>query len=120
MTVGQEQQLELGPIGDRVIFENELVRVWVLTLQPGETQPWHRHDLPYLIVPLTHGKGRITFVDGTVVEPFEEPGMAIWREPGLVHELLNTADWEYKNLLVEIKQDTRTEKPAADTRLEGT
>jgi quercetin dioxygenase-like cupin family protein len=119
MTAGAEKELRLGPIGDRVIFENELVRVWTLTLEPGGKQPWHRHDLPYLIVPITKGKGRITFVDETVVEPVEEPGMAIWREPGLVHELENTADWEYKNLLVEITQDTRAEKPPADERLEG-
>jgi quercetin dioxygenase-like cupin family protein len=119
MSLGQEQNVALGPIGDRVIFENELVRVWSLALAPGEKQSWHRHHLPYLIVPLTRGKGRITFLDGAVLEPVEEPGMAIWREPGQIHELLNTADWEYQNLLIEIKQDTRAEKPPADQRLVG-
>ena len=119
MNVEQEQNVTLGPIGDRVIFENELVRVWILTLGPGEKQSWHRHHHPYLIVPLTCGKGRITFLDGTVLEPVEEAGMAIWREPGQIHELVNTADWEYQNILVEIKQDARTEKPPADQRLAG-
>jgi beta-alanine degradation protein BauB len=48
----------LGPIGDKIVFENELVRVWSVTLDPGQRQPWHQHLLPYLIVPLTEGKKR--------------------------------------------------------------
>ena len=54
----------LGPIGDKIVFENELVRVWSVTLDPGQRQPWHQHLLPYLIVPLTQGRNEMTFDDG--------------------------------------------------------
>ena len=54
----------LGPIGDKIVFENEFVRVWSVALEPGQRQPWHQHLLPYLIVPLTPGKNEMTFDDG--------------------------------------------------------
>lgn len=94
---------KLGPIGDRILFENESVRVWIVSLEPGDKQPWHKHYLPYLIVPLTKGKSEIVFEDGTVRRPEEKPGDVIWREPGEVHELTNCADWKYENILVEVK-----------------
>ena len=30
---------ELGPIGDRVLFEDEKIRVWDMVLEPGERSP---------------------------------------------------------------------------------
>jgi hypothetical protein len=34
-------------VGTRLLFENERVRVWDLTLQPGERVPFHRHRTSY-------------------------------------------------------------------------
>lgn len=93
----------LGPIGSSIIFENDFVRVWEVALQPGERQPWHQHHLPYVIVPITKGLNEMHFADGRVRETAEEPGLALWREPGIPHELLNKSDWEYRNVLIEIK-----------------
>ena len=94
---------KLGPIGDRVIFENEAIRVWIVDLQPGEKQPWHRHDYPYLIVPMTEGANEIHFESGRVVHTGEKPGVVLWREVDEVHELRNTSSWHYQNILVEMK-----------------
>jgi quercetin dioxygenase-like cupin family protein len=100
----------LGPIGDRILFENERIRVWSVCLEPGQRQPWHRHDLPYLIVPITAGKNVMTFEDGRVRETDEASGEPIWREPGTPHELLNASDWQYRNVLIEIKDDPGSAK----------
>jgi quercetin dioxygenase-like cupin family protein len=78
--------------------------VWSVSLAPGERQPWHQHLLPYLIVPLTPGRNEMHFADGKVRQTVEETGVVIWREPGIPHELRNTSDWHYKNVLIEIKQ----------------
>lgn len=94
---------KLGPIGDRILFENEHIRVWSVQLDPGAKQPWHQHLLPYLIVPLTAGRNVMTFDDGRVRETHEQAGEVIWREPGIPHELQNVSDWQYRNVLVEIK-----------------
>jgi quercetin dioxygenase-like cupin family protein len=94
---------KLGPIGDRILFENERVRVWGVNLESGQRQPWHKHDLPYLIVPLTKGKNIMFFDDGREKETNEAVGEVLWREPGIPHELLNVSDWHYSNVLIEIK-----------------
>jgi len=93
----------LGPIGDKVIHENDKVRVWFVDLDPGGRQPWHRHYLPYLIVPLTDGSVKIQFADGTVRTGDDKVGEVRFREPGEVHELYNTGNAHFSCLLVEIK-----------------
>jgi quercetin dioxygenase-like cupin family protein len=103
MTTEPDSPRQLGPIGDKVLFENEFVRVWSVTLDPGGRQPWHQHLLPYLIVPLTAGKNVMNFDDGRTRETNEKPGETIWREPGIPHELINISAWQYRNVLIEIK-----------------
>jgi beta-alanine degradation protein BauB len=93
----------LGPIGDKILFENDQVRVWSVNLAPGQRQSWHRHDLPYLIVPLTKGKNIMYFDDGSEKETSEAVGEVLWREPGIPDELLNISDWNYSNVLIEMK-----------------
>jgi uncharacterized RmlC-like cupin family protein len=95
---------KLGPIGDTVIFENDVIRVWALKLQPGGMQDWHQHDLPYLVVPITAGHNVMYFADGRERPTTETPGDALWREPGIPHKLVNTSNHEYQNVLVEFKK----------------
>ena len=93
----------LGPIGDAVLFENETVRVWGLSLDPGGRQPWHQHHLPYLIVPLTDGTNEMRFADGRSRDTVETAGAVIWREAGIPHELYNRGQALYRNVLIEFK-----------------
>lgn len=39
-----------GGVGSKVLFENERVRVWELTLQLGEDSPVHRHENNHLLI----------------------------------------------------------------------
>jgi len=96
----------LGTIGDEIILENEHVRVWSLRLEPGERQPLHRHDLPYIVIPITEGRNEMRWPDQRVVHTDEKPGQALWRLPGVPHELVNTSDFTYRNVLVELKIPT--------------
>src|SRR6516165_1444989 len=97
----------------RVIFPNTAPAGGLMALDPGQRQPWHQHLLPYLIVPLTEGRNEMTFDDGRVRETHEKPGDAIWREPGIPHELLNRSDWQYRNILIEIKAGAHREMERA-------
>jgi beta-alanine degradation protein BauB len=90
-------------IGNRILFENDLVRVWELAVEPGKSKGWHRHDLPYVIVPITDGSIEIESIDGKVIRPQDVAGKAIWRDPGEIHDLRNLGTAIYKNVLVEIK-----------------
>lgn len=103
MTQENPARHPLGPIGSHVLYENDAVRVWAVVVEPGARQLWHRHLLPYLIVPLTGGEIEIESVDGVVRRPKETVGEAMWRDAGKVHELRNVGSLVYRNILVEMK-----------------
>jgi quercetin dioxygenase-like cupin family protein len=112
--LGQPRQLkelaveqELGPIGSYVLFENDAIRVWAVSVEPGSKHPWHRHLLPYVIVPVTGGEIEIESVDGTLRRPKEIIGQVVWRDAGEVHELRNVGASIYRNVLVEVKAASR-------------
>lgn len=98
------QQVTLGAVGQEVVFENEHVRVWEITLEPGEQQPWHRHDNPYLVIALEAADNRIDALVGGEPRLVHEPvGGVVYREPGEVHMLTNRGTTRYRSRLVELK-----------------
>jgi quercetin dioxygenase-like cupin family protein len=96
-----------GTIGTRIIFENDLVRVWDMQVGPRGRKPWHHHKLPYVIIPISGGRVEIENVEGKVYYGEEKGGEAIWRDAGEKHELRNLTDAPYQNVLVEIKQPAK-------------
>ena len=41
---------ELGEIATDVLFENDRVKIWNLTVEPGESSDWHLHGRDYVTV----------------------------------------------------------------------
>ncbi len=103
--------VELGDIGTSVVFENEYLRVWEVRLEPGETQAWHKHRHPYLIVGIEGADNRMDFLDGSEPRHMQEtPGRVVFRDAGKVHMLTNEGSTRYVNRLVELKAlDENTE-----------
>ncbi|RJQ79703.1 hypothetical protein D5S17_09705 [Pseudonocardiaceae bacterium YIM PH 21723] len=104
-TTPDGREVELAEIGQRVVFENDLVRVWEMDLEPGQQHPWHRHENPYLIVGIEGADNRIDPIDGG--EPrlvTEVAGGVIFREPGEVHMLTNRGETTYVSRLIELKK----------------
>ena len=94
----------LGPIGTKIVFENEHVRVWAIELPPKGHQPLHEHHLPYLIVPISEGKSVMKWQDGRTRDLVDVPGEVKYREAsGGPHELFNLEDSKFHSVLVEIK-----------------
>jgi quercetin dioxygenase-like cupin family protein len=93
---------ELGPVGQRVLMENDRVRVWQITLRPGESQAWHQHEHPYLVVAVEGAMNVVTVVDGQEIPAPEPTGAVIYREPGPVHMLTNIGETTYVSRLVEL------------------
>ncbi len=94
---------ELGPVGQEIVYENDRVRVWHIRLEPGERQPLHRHDHPYLVVAIQGAKNVVQTVDGTRIDADEPTGGVVYRDPGAVHMLTNVGDTTYLARLVELK-----------------
>jgi 3-(3-hydroxy-phenyl)propionate hydroxylase len=103
-------ELPLGDIGTSVVFENEHVRVWEVRLEPGESQTWHKHHHPYLIVGVEGADNRMDFLDGSERHMQETPGRVVFRDAGKVHMLTNEGTTLYVNRLIELKAlDENTE-----------
>jgi uncharacterized RmlC-like cupin family protein len=94
----------LGPIGTKVLFENEHIRVWTIELPPNGHQPLHEHYHPYLIVPISDGKSVMRWEDGRERHLSDVAGDVKYREAsGGPHELFNLEDKLFHSILVEIK-----------------
>jgi quercetin dioxygenase-like cupin family protein len=96
----------LGAVGQEVILENDRVRVWHISLSPGETQPLHHHDLPYVVVAVQGASNVIHTAEGARIEVTEETGGVVYREPGQTHMLTNAGDTVYIGRIVELKIDS--------------
>jgi beta-alanine degradation protein BauB len=98
-----------GDIATEVIFENDRVRIWKLSLAPGEETAVHRHDLDNVLVmisgdriaavpqPETAGPYR-DYLEADVV-----PGLAIYVEKGGVEIARNVGQERYEEIIVELK-----------------
>ena len=49
-----DDEREFGPIGTKLLFENDRVRIWEVRLAPGERGALHRHELDHVLVQI-HG-----------------------------------------------------------------
>jgi quercetin dioxygenase-like cupin family protein len=97
-----EPDVELGPVGQRLLMENEKVRVWQITLAPGESQQWHQHEHPYLVIAIEGAMNIVTVIDGKQIDAPEPTGSVVYREPGPVHMLTNVGETTYVSRLVEL------------------
>lgn len=104
VTTPEGQQVTLGEVGQRVVFENDEIRVWEIELQPGEQQPWHQHHHPYIVIAIEGAENRIDRIEGGDPRLVEEPtGGVVFREPGEVHRLTNRGTTRYRSRLIELK-----------------
>ena len=71
-----------GTVGQEIILENDRVRIWHITLAPGETQPLHHHGLPYVVVAVQGASNVIQTAAGERIDVEEETGGVVFREPG--------------------------------------
>jgi len=99
-----EKGVKLGEIGQRIVLENEYVRIWEINLDPGETVDFHIHYHPYVIISLGGGKNEIETIFGDKRMTNEPLGSTVFvNEMRPVHKLTNRADVRYLSRLIELK-----------------
>ncbi|MBT3606278.1 MAG: hypothetical protein HOE48_08860 [Candidatus Latescibacteria bacterium] len=94
-------------IGSKLLFENDQVRVWDLTLAPGESTGMHRHENDYLYVVIGDGNLQGVSADGTKGEPRPmQDGEVRWNnvEGEAIHAAINAGDTPWRNIIVELKK----------------
>jgi hypothetical protein len=93
----------LGEIGQRVLLVNQRVRIWEVQLAPGESQPWHLHHNPYLVLCLATSPCRMDWLDGSPSRFLsEQVGGVVHRPVSPVHMLTNHGGTNYRNRIIEL------------------
>jgi quercetin dioxygenase-like cupin family protein len=93
----------LGNVANRLLFENELVRVWEMNLAPGERSDRHRHDLPYLMC-ILEGSQVDAEIEGTGrVEIPVQSGSVFFVPPGATETAINSSGQRFREILIELK-----------------
>ena len=94
----------LGNVANHLLFENELVRVWEMTLAPGERSDRHRHDLPYLLCVLEGSRVDADIEGAGRVELPVQPGSVFFVPPGATETAINASADPFREILIELKQ----------------
>jgi quercetin dioxygenase-like cupin family protein len=94
----------LGNVANKLLFENEIVRVWEMNLAPGERSDRHRHDLPYVLCVL-EGSRVDAEIDGIGrVEIPVQPGSVFFVPPGATETAINASGQVFREILIELKE----------------
>jgi hypothetical protein len=109
-----DRGISLGEVGQKILFENEFVRVWEIRLEPGQTHDFHIHYHPYLVVSLGGGENEIETIFGKKISTQEPLGSFVFiNDMREVHRLTNKSNIAYFSRLIEMKSVTwSTQEPA--------
>ena len=93
-------------VGSALLLENERVRVWDITLAPGERLPFHCHRTSYLYRCESGGRWRVRTPGGDVFTGEDGAGEVTFHEipPGgaIVHDLTNTGAAQLRYTTIEL------------------
>jgi len=110
-----------GNVGSKVVFENEVVRVWDFVLMPGEETPMHKHEKSYMWYAIHGGPLDCEDADGNDLGIFDVPTGGIFNikcdgdqlevlsdnAKGTLfpatHKAKNAGDTPYREILIEFK-----------------
>ena len=85
-----------------VQIDEAAVRVSEWRLAPGAVIDWHRHEYPYVVVPMTTGRLASKGRDGETIADLVA-GRSYSRPKGVEHEVRNPNPFEFVFVEIEIK-----------------
>ena len=85
-----------------VQIDDPIVRVTEWRFAPGAATGWHRHEYPYVVVPMTTGRLAATGADGASTADLVA-GRAYARPAGVEHDVANANPFEFVFVEIEIK-----------------
>ena len=84
-------------------IEDNKLKVTRWDFSPGAETGWHRHEMDYVVVPLTDGVLTAEMQDGSVVENKLTVGASYARPVGVEHNIINKNNGPYSFIEIELK-----------------
>src|ERR1700692_4380306 len=104
LKLAAERGIKLGLAVDKILFENEHIRMWEVRLEPGRTIDFHIHYHPYLVVSLGGGENEVETIFGNKIPTHEPIGSWVFMDQMRpVHRLTNKSNVVYLSRLIELK-----------------
>lgn len=98
----------LGGVADHILYEDDDVRVWEMTLEPGQASALHRHDHEYILIidsgDLVAGIPPKDFPMDPFVGKVPAAGNTVRVPKGGVEWALNVGKKRYHEVLIELKK----------------
>jgi quercetin dioxygenase-like cupin family protein len=85
-----------------VLIDNPTVRVVEWRFAPGAATGYHRHEYPYVVVPMSTGKLELKGPDGVSTAELVT-GRPYFRLAGVEHDVRNANTFEFTFVEVEIR-----------------
>ena len=86
-----------------VQIDDDKVKVTRWDFSPGAETGWHRHEMDYIVVPLTDGALTAEMPDGLAVANNLTIGASYARLVGIEHNIINNNDGPYSFIEIELK-----------------
>lgn len=86
-----------------VQVDNDQFRVTEWRFAPGAETGWHRHEMDYVVVPMTTGQLKIELPGDEIMMSDLKAGVSYAREIGVEHNVINANDFEFVFVEVEAK-----------------
>ena len=99
-----------GGVGNRLVYENDRVRVWELRLEPGQESPVHKHDLDHILIQIAGDKIALAPEPDTAsrykdyMEADVVPGEVAFVRRGGIEVARNIGGKQYREIIVELKE----------------
>jgi mannose-6-phosphate isomerase-like protein (cupin superfamily) len=104
-----------GRVGSVLVSQSDRVRVWHLTLAPGERLGFHRHVLDYFWTVTAPGRGRSRYASGEVQDVEYEAGdtrhLRFGVGESMIHDLENIGDTPLSFVTVEFLDSANAPLP---------
>ena len=87
-----------------ILIDNDRVRVTEWRFPPGAATGWHKHEMDYMVTPMTTGVLSIEVSDGSATEVNLVAGQPYFRETGVEHDVINVNAHEFIFIETELKR----------------
>jgi quercetin dioxygenase-like cupin family protein len=92
-----------APAEPTVLIDDRRSRITQWRFAPGAATGWHRHELDYIVVPLTTGRLELVDAAGQVTTAELTAGRPYARAAGVEHDVINANAFEFVFLEIELK-----------------